>query len=238
MSFLNAEWRKLAIFNYPVDVEVLSGFVPAGTELDFFNEKTYLSLVGFYFQNTRLLGLKIPFHVNFEEVNLRFYVRRFEHGVWKRGVVFIREIVPRNALRIVANTVYHENYVTHPMRHNWTHRDGEIRVQYQWLKDGKWNTIEIRASHPAENLVAGSKEAFITEHYWGYAARTSRKTVAYEVTHPVWKVYPVTGHTLDVDFRATYGEAFAFLDNREPESVMLAEGSPITVEKRQIIRIG
>ena len=36
----------------------------------------YVSLVGFRFLNTRVLGVSIPFHRDFDEVNLRFYVRR------------------------------------------------------------------------------------------------------------------------------------------------------------------
>ncbi|MCB9261021.1 MAG: DUF2071 domain-containing protein [Flavobacteriales bacterium] len=110
MTFLKAEWRKLAIANYVVDANVLLDYIPAGTELDLWNGKCYVSLVGFMFQNTRLLGIKIPFHVHFEEVNLRFYVKRFDNGIWKRGVVFIKEIVPKRALTFVANTVYNENY--------------------------------------------------------------------------------------------------------------------------------
>jgi uncharacterized protein YqjF (DUF2071 family) len=82
MSFLNAEWRKLAIANYVIDPATLANYLPAGTELDLWEGKYYVSLVGFMFKNTKLLGIKIPFHVNFEEVNLRFYVKRFENGMW------------------------------------------------------------------------------------------------------------------------------------------------------------
>ena len=112
MSFLRAEWRKLAIANYAVERSVLEKYVPAGTELDLWNDNCYVSLVGFMFVNTRLLGIKIPAHSDFEEVNLRFYVKRFEKGAWKRGVVFIKEIVPKPALTLVANTIYNENYET------------------------------------------------------------------------------------------------------------------------------
>ena len=95
MSFLKAEWRKLAIANYEVDKSILEGYVPAGTEIDLWEGKCFVSLVGFMFLNTKLLGVRVPFHINFEEVNLRFYVKRQENGIWKRGVVFIKEIVPK-----------------------------------------------------------------------------------------------------------------------------------------------
>ena len=43
----------------------------------------YVSLVGFMFKNTRLLNIPIPFHTDFEEVNLRFYVKHFDGNEWK-----------------------------------------------------------------------------------------------------------------------------------------------------------
>ena len=106
MTFLNAAWRKLAFANYPVPPEVLSSYLPAGTELDTWMGHPYVSLIGFVFQDVRLLGLRVPFHVNFEEVNLRFYVRRKVDGSWRRGVVFVKEIVPKRAITLVANTLY------------------------------------------------------------------------------------------------------------------------------------
>jgi uncharacterized protein YqjF (DUF2071 family) len=44
-------------------------------------------MVGFVFKDTRVLGIKWPFHVNFEEVNLRFYVRHFDGKEWKGGCI-------------------------------------------------------------------------------------------------------------------------------------------------------
>ena len=96
MSFLKAEWRNLIIINYEVKPEILKKHVPFGTELDLYKGKCYLSLVGFLFLNTKVLGIKIPYHINFAEVSLRFYVKRLENNEWKRGVVFMKEIVPKN----------------------------------------------------------------------------------------------------------------------------------------------
>ena len=112
MSFLTAEWNDLALINYEINPEILQKYVPIGTELDLWNSKCYISLIGFMFENVKVLGVKIPFHVNFEEVNLRFYVKRFEDGKWKRGTVFIKEIVPKHAVTLVANTLYKERYQT------------------------------------------------------------------------------------------------------------------------------
>lgn len=237
MSFLRAEWRKLAIVNYVVDENVLSKYLPAGTELDLWNGKCYVSLVGFMFVNTKLLGIKIPFHTNFEEVNLRFYVRRFDKGEWKRGVVFVKEIVPKPALTFVANTVYKENYETMPMAHSWSEKDGLRTVEYKWKKNGKWNSIKVEASIEPFKLEANSETEFITEHYWGYARVNDAKTNEYEVTHPRWEAYEVKNYEIDIDFGAVYGNEFSFLDIEEPASVMLAEGSEITVEGKTKIRV-
>jgi hypothetical protein len=235
MSFLNAEWRKLAIANYCVDPDILSPFVPHGTELDLWNGKCYVSLVGFMFLNTKLLGVKIPFHTNFEEVNLRFYVKRQAQNSWKRGVVFIKEIVPKRALTFVANTIYREHYETLPMKHQWL-ETGETRtVAYQWKKKNKWHTFKIEAELEPGEIAINSETEFITEHYWGYARVNDLKTNEYEVTHPKWQAYPVLNVEIDVDFGAVYGDRFAFLNQEKPVSVMLAEGSGISVEKKRAL---
>jgi uncharacterized protein YqjF (DUF2071 family) len=133
-AFLKAEWINLTMANYVVDPALLSAYLPAYTEIDLWNNRCYVSLVGFMFVNTRVLGVKIPFHINFEEVNLRFYVRHQSKGEWKRGVVFIKEIVPRSALTFIANTLYHENYETMPMRHVWEKTIDKLRIAYIWKK--------------------------------------------------------------------------------------------------------
>lgn len=235
MSFLNAEWRKLAIANYEVDSGVLEEFLPYGTELDMYQGRCYVSLLAFMFLNTRLLGFKIPFHINFEEVNLRFYVKRREGGEWKRGVVFLKEIVPKPAIAWVANTVYNENYETLPMTHLWEESGNERRVEYSWKKSSKWNGFNIRAARIAEEIKADSETEFITEHYWGYARVSASKTHEYEVIHPRWKAYEVLDYSLDVDFEQVYGLKFGFLNQQKPVSVMLAEGSEISVENKKEI---
>jgi uncharacterized protein YqjF (DUF2071 family) len=235
VSFLKAEWRKLAIANYAVDPRVLESHLPFGTELDLWEGKCYLSVVGFMFVNTRVLGIPIPFHTNFEEVNLRFYVRRKEGDEWRRGVVFIKELVPKRAITFVANTVYKENYETVKMDHSWLENDGTRTVQYRWLRNHNSQEIEVVAQLEAVQIEEGSAEEFITEHYWGYARVSNSQTNEYEVRHPRWLAYPVIEYAITIDFAANYGAEFDFLENVTPDSVMLAEGSLISVEgKRKI----
>lgn len=230
MSFLTAEWRKLALANYVVNPDVLLPYLPYKTELDIWQGKCYVSLVGFMFVNTRLLGVPIPFHTNFEEVNLRFYVRYKDGNEWKRGVVFVKEIVPRHAIAFIANTLYKEHYQTMPMRHLWQQNNGVQLVQYDWKYNQKWQSIQVNASLQTQAIDEGSETEFITEHYWGYTQIDAQQTYEYQVTHPRWEQYAVKNYQINVDFGLVYGKDFAFLNQLEPHSVMLAEGSGITVE--------
>jgi uncharacterized protein len=233
-KFLQAEWRKLAMANYSVDRNLLESYLPHKTEIDLWKDTCYVSLVGFMFQNTKVLGFKIPFHIHFEEVNLRFYVRYKDQNEWRRGVVFIKEIVPKPALTFVANTLYKENYETMPMRHSWERRNDSLTVEYRWRKKN-WNSFKVQTSvehYPIEN---GSEEEFITEHYWGYTKINNTKTSEYGVEHPKWDVYKTKDYAIDVDFENTYGENFSFLKNEKPKSVFLAEGSEIVVKEGRSI---
>jgi uncharacterized protein YqjF (DUF2071 family) len=235
MSFLTAEWRKLAIANYAVNKDILTPYLPIGTELDLWNNTCYVSLIGFLFKNTKLLGFSIPFHANFEEVNLRFYVKYKDGDTVKRGVVFIKEIVPKFALSAVANTIYNENYVTMPMTHSWLETEDERVVEYSWRCKNDWQSFAVTAHKGLSEIVAGTEAEFITEHYWGYARYSDTKTNEYEVRHPKWAQYKVKSFNIAVDFALTYGEEFAFLNQQQPVSVMLAEGSDISVEGKKVI---
>jgi uncharacterized protein YqjF (DUF2071 family) len=235
MSFLKAEWRKLVLANYVVSEARLLPYLPAKTVLDTWNGQHYVSLVGFMFVNTKMLGFKIPFHVNFEEVNLRFYVKYNENGRWKRGVVFIKEIVPRLALSLVANSLYKEHYVTRNMKHQWTESEQTRQVQYSWLEGTDWQSIKVESSLESYDILEGSEAEFITEHYWGYTKAGKQKTFEYEVTHPTWQCYQVKSYEIAVDFAKVYGSTFAQLSETKPVSVLLAEGSEITVEGKRTI---
>ncbi|MFW0715201.1 YqjF family protein [Pedobacter sp. N23S346] len=228
--FLTAEWRKLALAQYAVNKEILTKYLPPNTELDDWQGKYYVSLVGFMFLDVKLRGFNIPFHTNFEEVNLRFYVKYKDGLEWKRGVVFIKEIVPLSAITFVANTIYKEKYQTLPMKHLWTTTAGELKVDYLW-KAEEWHSFSITASSKAVDIPIGSEAEFITEHYWGYTKIGANRTSEYGVEHPRWEIYPVKSFKIDVNFQLNYGNDFAFLNDAKPDSVMLAEGSEIRVMK-------
>lgn len=227
--FLTAEWRKLLIVNYPVDPDILIPYLPYKTELDFYKDKCYVSLVGFRFIKTKLKGFYIPFHDDFEEINLRFYVRYKDGSDWKRGVTFIKEIVPKPALTFVANSLYNEKYVTLPTKHRWVNHEDSRDILYEWKHQGVWDSMEVKTGLTPVDMVAGSEEEFITEHYWGYTQLSDRMTSEYQIGHPRWQVYPVLNYKIQVRFGELYGAAFGNLKDTLPDSVMLAEGSAVSV---------
>ena len=228
-TFLTAEWRKLAIANYAVDPDILLPYLPFKTELDYWKDKCYVSLVGFSFINTKLKGINIPFHRNFEEINLRFYVRYKHDNKWKRGVCFIKEIVPKPALTFIANSIYRENYITLPTRHELLVDENYMQVSYMWKHAGDWDNILVKTKLQPLQILEGSEEEFITEHYWGYTQLDKSVTSEYEVQHPRWQTYAVIEHQIKVRFGDLYGAEFGFLKDAIPDSVMLAEGSLISV---------
>ncbi len=227
--FLTAEWNNLIMANYLIDPKILLPFLPPCTELDSFHGNYYVSLIGFMFENTRVLGIKIPFHVNFEEVNLRFYVKHNDQGNWKRGAVFIKEIVPKRAISLVANTLYNEKYSTMKMDHYFKANNDEIELGYSWKYKNNWNSLEAKISNKTIPMLAESEEEFIAEHYWGYAKYNEKTTFEYAVQHPRWEVYPVKNFKINCDFKNLYGNQFEFLDNAKPASVFVANGSAIKI---------
>jgi uncharacterized protein len=229
-TFLTADWRKLIMAQYAVDPAILAPFVPAGTEIDLYQGECFVSIVGFLFDNVRVKGIRVPFHVRFEEINLRFYVlRREPYGPYKRGVVFIREFVPRTAISLVARKVYEEPYAVLPTSHSIKRVGNSLDVRYSWNFRRKWQTLAVEASPVPQPIAPGSEEAFLTERYWGYTRRSEGGTSEYEVQHPAWQSYPITRHRIYGDFGAAFGPAFVGLNRREPSSVLLADGSPVSV---------
>jgi uncharacterized protein YqjF (DUF2071 family) len=231
--FLSAEWRDLVMLNYEVEPALLLPHVPRGTSLDSFNGKTYVSLVAFRFLRTKLLGkISIPFHANFSEVNLRFYVRRNQgdgKDSRRRGVVFIAEVVPRRAIASVARLAYNENYRFAPMKYR-VDLDGTGRkIEFQWQFSGQWCRLSARTEGLPAHAAEGTLQQFITEHYWGYSVQRSGACVEYHVSHPPWEVWGCTAAGFEGDASALYGDELAAVLLRNPDSAFVAEGSPVTV---------
>ena len=228
--------------NYEVPAELLRPLVPVGTELDSWEGVTLASMVGFRFLDTRVLGISIPGHRDFDEVNLRFYVRRHaEDGSWRRAVVFVRELVPKRAIACVARWCYNEPYTAVPMRHEvdmtGAGEGGAGRVAYSWRMSARWHRLEVvirgRPAFPSRD----SEAAFITEHYWGYTVQRDGGAKEYQVEHPPWRVWDSADARFDCDVRAVYGDGFAECLQARPRSAFVAEGSPVAVHHGRRLRL-
>lgn len=230
--FLTAQWRYLVMLNYEMDARVLAPLVPRGTTLDRWQGRALVSVVGFRFLDTRLFGVPVPGHRDFDEVNLRFYVRRESPGqAPRRAVVFVREFVPHLAIAAVARLAYNEPYAAVPMRSSVppTLVADPGRLEYAWRAGGRWHRVSATAAGPPVLTEPDSESAFITEHYWGYTSQRDGSTIEYDVVHPRWRLWRAESPTLDVDACALYGPAFAEALGGAPVSAFIAEGSGVTV---------
>lgn len=234
--FLRAEWRYLVMANYAVDPAVLAPLVPRGTEIDLWDGVALASMVGFRFLRTRVLGIPIPAHADFDEVNLRFYVRHTTAaGEVRRGVTFVREIVPRAAIARTARLCYNEPYVALPMRSTTPRAPAAApgRLVYEWRGGGRdprrWHRLAASAAGDPTPMAPGSAEEFVAEHYWGYTPQRDGGTVEYQVAHPRWRVWAARDLTFDADVAGLYGPAFVESLGTAPHSAFVAEGSPVAV---------
>ncbi len=228
--FLKAKWENIIMANYPVAKEILSPYLPTGVALDLYNNKAYVSLVGFMFKETKLFNIPIPWLGTFEEINLRFYVLRKEGNTIKRGVVFVNETIPYKAVAWMANRLYKEHYTAIPTRHSWKVKNEIKDIKYEWKINNEWNNIDVQALTKSDTMTNGSFEAFIFEHYYGYTKIDGNSTEEYKIKHPRWKINKVINAKINCNFSKMHGASFEYLSNVKPESVFIAEGSSIEVE--------
>ncbi len=237
LPFLTAEWRFLLMLNYEVDAAVLEPLVPAGTELDLWEGKALVSMVGFLFLRSRVLGVGVPFHRNFEEVNLRFYVRRQLGEESRGGICFVKEIVPLKWVAQAARFTYQENYQTMRMGHTVEGENNpqlkDRLVEYTWRYRRRLNRLGGLGTGEPKTPAPGSEAWFLSERLWGYTRLSDSVTSEYHVEHPLWRVWAVTQPYLLCDIAALYGDAFSPFLHHRPRSAFLAEGSPVAVFPRQ-----
>ncbi len=230
--FLSATWEYLAMFNYEVDPEILKPHLPPFTQIDYYQGKAIVSVVGFLFNNTKVMGIKWPGFVNFEEVNLRYYIKYFDGSEWRRGVGFISEIVPSRIIATMANVLYNEHYSVAKMNHSINYASENIDILYNWRKKhGYFNAMSISANKNLQSILPGSEEEFIFEHYFGYNKLNENATIEYSLTHPRWQIYPVINYSLNCNVGELYGKEFVpFIQDINPLSVMIAKGSGVSVK--------
>ncbi len=235
-TFLKARWENIIMVNYAIDASVLLGYLPYGTELDTFEGNAFVSLVGFRFVDSQIFGIPIPFFGSFDEVNLRFYVKRMNGSELRRGVVFVNELVPNPIVAFLANLLYKEHYTTAKMDSSIVIQNQSKEVSFAWKKDKKDYSIFAKMDDQASTIISGSLEEFIYEHYYGYTKVSSEETWEYRVNHPRWETNKINHFEINCDFGAMYGSDFEILNNKKPISVFHAIGSEVSID-REIIKI-
>ena len=232
-AFLTGEWRNLVMMNFVVSEEVLKPYLPIGVDLDAYDGKCYVSFVAFHFLDTKLIGIGFPFLRDFEEINLRFYVRYRANDEMKRGVVFINERVPKRIISWVAKLLYKERYSYSPIKSK-IEQTTQRHLHFEWGKALE-HELKVETATGTRSISPGSKEEFIFEHYWGYTSLSSFRTGEYKVEHPRWNIYPVNNFSYNIDFEKLYGNDFSFLNEMQPDSLFVAEGSEVSVYDRKIL---
>jgi uncharacterized protein YqjF (DUF2071 family) len=227
-TFLRANWENLIMANYEIEPSTLAPYLPKGVELDFHNNKTYVSLVGFMFKNTRLFGLPIPFFGSFEEINLRFYVKKIENRKIKKGVVFINETVPFKIVALLANKLYKEHYISIPTKNSIDITENKD-IKFEWKINDRWNSLAVKSDTNKYKIEQGTIEEFIFERYFGFTKLSASSTQEYKIHHPKWMTHKILNSQIDCDFRSMYGDSFSILNNQTPDSILLAEGSQVSV---------
>jgi len=224
-TLLTADWTNLLTATFETDKSFLEKYLPPGTELDDWNGKYFISLVAFMFEKPALLGIPSPFYRSFEEINLRFYVRRKEKNEWRKGVVFIKEIAPYYIVGRAAKWLYKENFVSLVMNHEFTN-DNRIRnTNYSCRVNNKWNRLSMESASVNIEPEAETVENFIRDHYWGYTKTTRNKTMEFRIEHRPWNIFPATKFEMNLDTGAIYGDELKEYLSAEPFSAFLMDGS-------------
>ena len=229
-TFLTAQWRYLAMLHYEVDPAILMPLLPRGTELDQCDGRHYISLVGFLFLDTHVLSLPAFFHQNFEEVNLRFYVRRKLGGERRSGVVFIREMVARPLVAELAKLTYNEPYRTVPLQHTILHTMDELQ-SVEYIVGGPTDQcrMTLHVESPLQPIQPASLEDFLAHRGWGYTRQRDGGTIEYSVTHPRWNMWSNVRWELDGPLGEFYDEPFADILSKGPTTAFIADGSAVAV---------
>ena len=224
-SFLTARWSNIFLANYAVPHDLLLPRLPPGLELDLREGGAFVSLVAFDFLDTKVLGIPWPGYRDFSELNLRFYVRRGD----ERGVVFVREFVPKRLIVWLARGIYNEPYRSAPMTSSNCENDVSITIEHRLTLAGRANVLRVTGAKPAYRPDVSSQEHFFKEHQWGFNTDRRGRTVRYRVEHPIWDVFPVRDYTIDLDWEAVYGPEWRLLHDVAPISTILAVGSAVAV---------
>jgi len=228
----SSEWRDLILLSYAVEPAVLAPYVPAGTVLDLYRGKAWLSLMALFSQKTRILGLPLLWQNDFSQIHLRFYVRRHAHGEQRHGSAYLNELVPNPALALMGRVLYDEHFVTVPVHHKVSLEGDQLRVRYFWKAERGWERVGVTAKvGPPKAIEEGSLEEFLAHRLWGYTTQRSGTTYEVKLSHPRWQIHPVEKSDLRLRSMDYFGEPFHYILEREPDSAFLARGSHVKIRR-------
>jgi uncharacterized protein len=224
-TLLTAHWTNLVTATFETDKHFLQKYLPAKTELNDWNARYFMSIVAFLFEKPRLLGIPSPFYNSFEEINLRFYVRRKLNNEWRKGVVFIKEIAPYYIPAQTAKWLYRENFISVPMKHEFINSNKLMYRSYACKISKEWNYLNMESACIHTETGLGDVENFIRDHYWAYTRKGSNKTLEFQIEHPPWKIFPAIKFDMHLDTGTIYGEQFKDYFAEKPVDAFLMDGS-------------
>lgn len=216
------------MISFEIDPGLLAPLVPAGTTLDSYHGRTLVTLVGLRFLNLRVAGIPVPGFQDFDQVNFRFYVRRQAGAEIRRGVVFIKEIVPSLSMAFAARLLMNERYVAAPMRHEITGGEQD-HVVFEWQLADRWNRLRACRGGPAAVPSPDSLESFVAGRAWGYSRQPDGSTFELSVEHPAWAIARAADASVDCDIAAVFGPQFAAPLTQPPVSAFIAVGSETVI---------
>lgn len=228
-----ASWHDMVVINFDIEPRIVEMHLPPGLEVDLYNDHSFISLVALKCRDTVIKGIRIPFHSNYAQLQLRCYVKRTDGDTTRRGTFFIKRFVPsRRVARLMSwwtgQKYQHMRIRTHVSGFQETDPNIMPEAQYECFVNGRWNKIKIKARSQRRKLRPESKDQFILDHQYAYYS-DGKNTFEYLVDHPPWLIWDAASGALDCDVEALFGKEFARPMKHRPSSVMLARGSDVTV---------
>ncbi len=204
----HVDWTDLMFHHFEVDSVELQKKVPF--ELDLYEGKAYVSLVGFHSSKlwldkcgkwTRYVNAPFATH---DFLNLRTYVK---HG-GEAGIYFLTEFVNRKVSVLLGRMVYGLPY--HRGTIHYSHHLGENN--WGSVKDCRAGvSLAYESGSPSSGDLCicntGTLEEFLCEKYTAYTS-LNENTLVFRILHEPWKTIPMNVNWKDLSLLK---EALPFL---------------------------
>ena len=228
-----AEWREIVVINFEIDPKLLRNFIPPKTELDFFNETSFVTLMARACKNVKPYGWPIVFAKSIDQILLRFYVKRKVGDTWRRGVCLIRDYLPKRKASFFLNWMFKHSFTQVPIKRTSSNFESGLptqlpTVEYQWTTGDYVNHIKVNARSQMRQQEQETKESFVLDHHYGYTVKEG-KTYEYYVEYSPWAMWDAQSGSFDCDTENVFGRPFVRALKQRPASVFLARGSDVII---------